>query len=392
LGSAIGSTHNTLLTLITAAVIALAFNPARTRATRLANRMVYGNRASPYEVLSSFSERFASTYSVEEVLPQMAELLGEGTGARQTRVWLRVGDELRPEAIWGEADGEARPLLVIGDRLPEIAGASKIVAVRHQDDLLGALSVTKPSSEPLTAADEKLVDDFASQAGLVLRNVRLTEELRANLETLRESRQRIVAAQDEERRRIERNIHDGAQQQLVALAVKANLAESMVARDPEQARQLIGQLKSEAQEALDDLRDLARGIYPPLLADKGLGAALDAQAKKSPVAVAVHIDDLARYPQETEAAVYFCCLEALQNVAKYSGADSARVHLFAANGSLIFEVADQGKGFDSSSTDYGTGLRGMADRLDALGGSLDVRSRPGQGTTVVGTVPAQQRS
>jgi signal transduction histidine kinase len=118
---------------------------------------------------------------------------------------------------------------------------------------------------------------------------------------------------------------------------------------------------------------------------------LDSQAKKSPVSVVVDIDEVAtRYPQETEAAVYFCCLEALQNVAKYSGADSAHVRLFSADGHVTFEVTDRGKGFDATATGYGTGLRGMADRLDALGGSLQIRSHPGQGTTVVGTVPAAE--
>jgi signal transduction histidine kinase len=390
LGSAIGSTHNAFLTLLAAAVVALAFNPVRTRATRLANRIVYGTRASPYEVLSSLSERFASTYSVEDVLPQMAGLIGEGTGAKQARVWLRVADELRPEAVWGEANGDISPLPVADNELPEIAGATKVVAVRHQDDLLGALSVTKPPSEPLTAVEEKLVEDLASQAGLVLRNVRLTEELRANLTALRASRQRLVAAQDEERRRLERNIHDGAQQQLVALAVKANLAETLVARDPDRARQLMDQLKTEAQDALNDLRDLARGIYPPLLADKGLGAALDAQAKRSAISVVVAIDGIARYSQETEAAVYFCCLEALQNVAKYSGADSAHVRLFSTNGYLSFEVTDRGRGFDAARTDFGAGLRGMADRLDAIGGALKIQSYPGEGTTVAGRVPVEE--
>jgi signal transduction histidine kinase len=387
-GSAIGSTHNPFLTVLAAAVIALAFNPVRTRATRLANRIVYGKRASPYEVLSEFSERMAGTYSVEDVLPQMAGILGEGTGARQAGVWLRIGGELRPEAVWGEAGGTDRPLALADGEMPEIMGASKVVAVRHQGELLGALTVTKPQNEPLTAAEGKLLDDLASQAGLVLRNVRLTEELRANLEELRASRQRIVTAQDVAARRIERNIHDGAQQQLVALAVKANLAGSLVGKDPERERAIIDQLKAEAQDALENLRDLARGIYPPLLADQGLAAALEAQARRSAVPVAVAVDRVGRYRQEAEAAVYFCCLEALQNVAKYAEATSARIHLSSSNGRLFFEVSDDGRGFDPANTGKGTGLQGMADRLEALGGVFEVHSQPGVGTTVTGSVPA----
>jgi signal transduction histidine kinase len=218
--------------------------------------------------------------------------------------------------------------------------------------------------------------------------VRLTEELRAKLEELRASRQRLVAAQDQERRRIERNLHDGAQQHLVALAMKATLAGAMVGKNPDKESELIDELKQGAQEALDNLRDLARGIYPPLLADRGLAVALEAQALKSPVPTAVEATAVSRYPPEIEAAVYFCCLEALQNVAKYSGATSAQIRLSPMDGQLRFEVADDGQGFDVSATGYGTGLQGMADRLDALGGSLELSSQPGTGTVVAGRIPA----
>ena len=134
------------------------------------------------------------------------------------------------------------------------------------------------------------------------------------------------------------------------------------------------------------LRDLARGIYPPLLADKGLGAALESQARKSPVPVSVETDGVGRYPQEAEAAVYFSCLEALQNVAKYAEASSATVRLAQSNGSLVFEVADDGRGFDTTSTRFGTGLQGIADRLSALDGELAIRSEPGSGTKVRGRI------
>jgi signal transduction histidine kinase len=391
IGSAIGSRRNPFLTLLAAAVIALAFNPVRDRARRLANRMVYGDRASPYEVLSNFSERVAGTYAVEDVLPQMAAILGEGTGAREARVWLRIGDELRPEAIWGQPQGADGAIKLAGGELPEIASASKSVAVRHQDELLGALTICKPPNEPLTSDEDKLVDDLAAQAGLVLRNVRLTEELRAKLDELRSSRQRLVTAQDKERRRIERNIHDGAQQQLVALAMKANLAGAMVGKNPQKEAELIEQLRTGAQEALEDLRDLARGIYPPLLADRGLAAALESQALKSPVPTTVTAELLDRQAAEIEAAVYFCCLEAMQNIAKYAQATSATIQLALSDGHLRFEVKDDGLGFDPAETGYGTGLQGMADRLDALEGSLEIKSQPGEGTAVVGKVPASAR-
>ena len=198
-----------------------------------------------------------------------------------------------------------------------------------------------------------------------------------------------MAAQDEERRKLERNIHDGAQQQLVALAVKARLTRTLTERDPAKAAEMLEQIEAETQSALEDLRDLARGIYPPLLADKGLEAALSAQARKSPVPVTVTGDGIGRYPQEVEAAVYFSVLEALQNIAKYADATRAEVRLGRDADALTFRVHDDGRGFDPDAIDYGTGLQGMVDRLAALDGSVSVTSRPDDGTTVDGRIPVR---
>ena len=384
IGTAVGSTHNPFLTLVAAAVIAIAFNPARVRAKRLADRLVYGERATPYEVLSEFSERMSDTYALDDILPRMARVLAEGTGG-YAEIWLRVGSTLRSVAFWPSEDAPTHPegSALVGETLPEFVGVSKATPVLQHGELLGAITVTKPANDPLRPAEDKLIDDVASQAGLMLRNVRLIEELRA-------SRQRLVAAQDEERRRIERNIHDGAQQQLVALAVKLRLLGQLTRRDPDKAESLAVELQAEATEALENLRDLARGIYPPLLADQGLAAALESQARKSPVPVTVESSGVGRRPQEVEAAVYFCCLEALQNIAKYADASAATVRLSDGSGALMFEVTDDGRGFDPASTGYGTGLQGMADRLDALGGSLEVLSAPEHGTVVVGRVPGVQ--
>jgi signal transduction histidine kinase len=236
-----------------------------------------------------------------------------------------------------------------------------------------------PANDPMTPAKERLIHDLASQAGLVLRNVRLVEELRA-------SQRRIVTAQDAERRRLERNIHDGAQQQLVALSVKARLARGVAERDSAKSAELLQQIEGELQTALEDLRDLARGIYPPLLADKGLGAALEAQVRRSQLPVTLNSDGLDRYPQEVEAAVYFSCLEALQNVAKHAEASTVTVTLSQSNGHLTFEVADDGSGFDPGTTGYGTGLQSIADRIGALHGDLAVSSRLGGGTKVSGRI------
>jgi signal transduction histidine kinase len=314
---------------------------------RIGNRITYGRRATPYEVLTEFGGRVGETYATDDVLPRMAQILARGTGASSARVLLAVGGERREAASFGEEDGPSE----------------LIVPVVHQGEELGALAVTMPANDPLDPAREKLVQDLAAQAGPVLRNVRLIAELRA-------SRQRLVAAQDEERRKIERNLHDGAQQQLVALAVQLKLLEQTAGADADRDRQIAAKLGSQANAALEDLRDLARGIYPPLLADKGLAAALEAQSRKAAVPTEVDADGVGRYPREIESTVYFCVLEALNNVAKYAEATSARISLAQEDGHLSFEVRDDGAGFDVVAARGGTGLQGMADRLDAVGGSL----------------------
>jgi signal transduction histidine kinase len=339
---------------------------------------VYGRRATPYEVLAEFSERVGESYATEDVLGRMAQILGQATGAASARVWLHVGAGLQPVASWPTDAEPAEVARVTDDALPAIAGEDA-VEVRDRGELLGALSVTMPPSDPMNPSKERLVRDLASQAGLVLRNVRLVEELRA-------SQRRLVTAQDQERRRLERNIHDGAQQQLVALSVKTRLARDLTPRDPGKAAEMLTQIDAEIQKTLEDLRDLARGIYPPLLVDKGLGAALDAQARRSLVPTTVKADTIGRYPPELEAAVYFSCLEALQNVAKYADASSATVTLTQSNGHLTFEVADDGSGFDPEAVRSGTGLQGIADRLSALHGELTIRSEPGAGTLVRGRI------
>ena len=359
----------------------------RSRLTHVANRLVYGRRATPYEVLSDFSQRVGATYGDDDVLVRMARILGEGVGAERADVWLKVDTDLRQVAAWpGDAE-RSSPVPLTNGRLPTIAGAGRVYAVEHGGELLGALAVRKPAADPVSPADDKLVADLAKQAGLVLRNVRLTEELRARLDDLRAAQKRLVQAQDEARRRLERNIHDGAQQQLVALAVKARLARSLTDRDPERAGEMLDQIATETQAALEDLRDLARGIYPPLLADEGLAAAIRAQARKSPFDVDIRVEDVGRYPAEVEAAVYFSCLEALQNAAKYADATRVMVTLTERGGHLTFEVADDGRGFEPAAAGYGTGLQGIADRLVAIDGTMTIRSEPGAGTTVVGTVP-----
>jgi signal transduction histidine kinase len=337
---------------------------------RIARRVVFGRRAAPYEVLTEFSEHVGETYSTEDVLPRMAEILATGTGARAARVLLRIGSELREAARWPQLQTEIRE--------------EHVVPVVDRGEELGALAVSMPPSDPMNPSKEGLIRDLAAQAGLVLRNVKLIEELRA-------SRQRLVAAQDEERRKIERNLHDGAQQQLVALTVQLKLARGLVERDPAKVSAMLDSIQGSATDALDDLRDLARGIYPPLLADQGLPAALEAQARKAAVPTTVRAEAIGRYAQDVEAAVYFCALEALNNVAKYAEATRATVTLSQQNGRLTFSVDDDGRGFDPNATGRGTGLQGMADRLAAIGGELAIETSPGVGTTVLGRIPTSGR-
>ena len=387
IGALVESRSTPALSFVSAAIVAVLFQPMLSRARRIADRVVYGKRATPYEVLAEFSGRVAETYADDDVLPRMARVVGEGVGARRADVWLSGDGRLRVAATWPH-DADVPAAIQLGkDDLASLPEADAAFAVEHQGVFLGALSVAMPPSDPMDDAKSKLVADLAAQAGLVLRNVRLTEDLRARLDDLKAAQKRLVTAQDEERRRLERNIHDGAQQQLVALSVKLRLAQGLVAKDPVKAEAMLGDLQVETQSALEDLRDLARGIYPPLLADQGLTAALEAQVRKSTIAVELSPDGIGRYPQEVEAAVYFSVLEALQNVAKYAEVANASIRLATSNGDLVFEVEDDGRGFDPAASRYGTGLQGIADRLAALDGSLEVRSAPGAGTTVRGRIP-----
>jgi signal transduction histidine kinase len=398
-GALVGSRGNVALSIVATAVIALAFQPARERARHLANRLVYGAQAAPYELLSEFSERVAGTYATQEVLSRMARILGEATGAARTEVWLAVGKELRPEASWPDWDGQRpKPLLIVETQLPELIQVDRAVPVIHEGELLGALTVKKRSGEQLSPVEEKLLSDLARQAGLVLRNSRLTSELQARLDQIsaqaaeiQASRQRIVTAQDRERRRLERDIHDGAQQQLVSMAVKLRLARELIDRKPEKAAEILDGVIPEANETLETLRDLARGIFPPLLTDRGLMPALEAHVAKYEVPARIEASNgvsATRFDPHVEAAVYFCCLEAIQNSTKHASGSPISVQLSARDGWLEFSVSDQGPGFEPTSIAFGTGLQSMTDRIQAIGGKFEVASALGKGTKITGRVPA----
>ncbi len=396
-GLATGSRPGLVLSILATAIVAIAFQPVRERLEHLANRLVYGQRATPYEMLSAFSARMGEAYATEQLLPRLARMLGEGTAADRAYVWLRHDDELRPAATWPPEAAPPAPVRVLATAGPDaiaLAAAEppsgeQMALVRHQGELLGALSVARRRDEPTAPAQDKLLGELADQAGLVLRNVRLTAELVSRLGELSASRQRLVSAQDQERLRIQRDIARGAERQLAELTARFRAAEATAGADPHAQRTLIASLRADVAAIVESLRELARGIYPPLLADQGLAAAVRAQASKAGGAVVVSADGIGRYSKDIESAVYFCCLEALRNVGKYAAEASTRIELSRTNGAIGFTVSDDGPGFDMTQAGRGGGLQHMTDRLAALGGTIVIDSRPGAGTTVAGRIPLE---
>jgi signal transduction histidine kinase len=263
-----------------------------------------------------------------------------------------------------------------GVKLPEFAGWDRVYPVVHQDELLGAITLVERPSDPMIPAKERLIQTLAAQAGLVLRNVGLFDDLKA-------SRQRIVTAQDAERRRLERNIHDGAQQRLLSLSIAVGLARERAA-DPRLCEDL-DRVVQELGVAVSELRELARGMYPAILTDAGLGPALESLAHRASVPAKLRSVPGERLPAPVEATAYFVVSEALANVAKHSRATSATIDARLVDGHLSVEVSDDGIG--GADVSGGSGLIGLTDRVAALEGSLRVESPPGQGTRILAEIP-----
>lgn len=386
LGGLLGAERSSPLPAVGAtALVAFAFEPLRRRLQRLANRLVYGTRATPYEVLSDFSRRITATDSA--LLDQVTHSLADGTTATEAAVWVTTDGALTRAAVWPPLDD---PAAVEASDVTEIPDADVATPVTHDGELLGALTLTAPRGQDLRPPDLQLVDQVASGLGLALRNLQLSEDLQRQVAELGRSRQRIVAVQDETRRRLERELHDGIQQRLVAIKVRLGLArpQAEVAHLSE-VTELLDGVAADTDRAIDSLREFARGIYPPLLEADGLGPALASQVQRLPIPVTVHAAGVNRQPAPVEAAVYFCVLEALQNVVKHAEASSAHVALHQTDHDLTFEVTDDGKGFDPQTATTGSGLANLTDRLDALDGSLQMISAPGQGTTLRGLIPTR---
>jgi signal transduction histidine kinase len=407
------------LSLLAAAIAALAWVPARERLTELANRRVYGERHAPDEVLRTFGSRLTRALPLDELLLQLGESLKKTMSLDIAEVWTRTAGRLE-RAVSVPDRGAARLDLgpeeeVVVARagvsgpawarvwMPALVGSGddpvmRIAPVTNSGELLGLIVVRRPDGGiPFDEDDDQALTELARQVGLALHNVKLDsalqeslDEVRRQADELRASRARIVEATDAERRRIERDLHDGAQQHLVALAVSVRLARQIADADPAASKEMLEQIGADLQEAVQELRNLAHGIYPPLLMDRGLGEALRAAGSRAVLPTDVVVDDgVGRYPQAVEAAVYFCCLEALQNAGKHAGdGASITVTLAEDEGALLFEVADDGAGFDmGSGAQSGHGFVNMADRVGAFGGTIRVESAPGAGTTIAGRVP-----
>ena len=422
-----GAERDILLSSVAAAlVIAVLALPVRSRLVAI-GRSIVGRAGRPATgVLSSFSARMSRAVPMDELLLQLAESLQTTMGSAGAEVWVgsdgvltrtvSVPHRSSRRLVLGEQEqvvvGRARiggdswasvwlPELLVeqdGDRGP--SELIRIAPAAHLGDLLGLLVVRRPAGSAAFSADEDTtLVELARQVALALHNVQLDSALQASLEEVRRrnvelqaSRLRIVTAADESRRAIERNLHDGAQQHLVALAVKLGLARQLIQTAPEIAAGQLEELRTDVQSTITAVRELAHGIYPPLLRQQGLGEALRTAATRSPLSCNVEVDLPGRYPVEVETAVYFCCLEAIQNAGKHAGEGATiTVRVNTDGPRLLFSVSDDGAGF-ATGTDLaasGHGFVNMLDRLGAIGGSLEVESAPGGGATISGSIPAE---
>jgi len=380
---------NVGLSIAATAVVALVFQPVRGRVERWANRAVYGERATPYEVLAQFSRRSAEVPD-DELLARIPHLIVDGTGASRAALWVRSEDGFSTASSWPET--EAIGTLPGHDVFTD-PDADYSVSVFHDGELLGGISLVKARGETIAPTEEELLANLAGGMGLALRNTQLTARLRQQVLDLTRSRDRIVSAADQARRSLEHDLDSGPQQQLVAVKVKLGptrvLAEKAGA---EKTAKILADIEAQAGEAIQAIRDFAGGIYPPLLEAEGLGVALGQQTRRAALPILVHADQIGRYPREVEAAVYFTVLEALQNTAKYADASSAEVTLTDQNGAVLFEVRDDGRGFDPDAAKAGAGLNGIDDRMDSVGGLWRIESKPGSGTILSGSVPVNEKA
>jgi signal transduction histidine kinase len=367
------------------ALVAVLFEPVRSRAQRRVNRLVFGRRAAPYEVLAELTERLASTERDDGLFGRMATRLADGTGAERAIVWVADGTGFRPAAVapYMENPGSAPdPVPTRPDDLPGLA-----VPIVEDGETLGALSVEPQRGVTLTATERRLVEDLAGSVGLVMRRLRLDAELRHQASLLQESRRRLVDAQELERRRLQRRLDDDARQRVLNLRSKLDSTRALARREgSDRTAELIAEMAAETDDAMDQIQALVRGLHPPLLEAEGLGAAVTALSESAPIAVHVEVATLGRHPLPVEVAAYFCISEALTNVLKHGDVPISIIVRGDAGG-LSFTVTDSGPGFDPDAVVEGSGLRNMTDRVEQVGGTISVDSRPGRSTTISGRLP-----
>ena len=364
----------------------LAFQPVRRRLDRLADRWVFGDRLDGYEVLSRFGSMLEASPDSADMPPRLADAIRRGLRLQ----WARVRLDLT-------ASGDSRPAVgVAGIEPAEPAEPALVVPLTHAGTTLGRIECGPRPDGPLLAEDRRLLASLAGQVATAVRNAHLTAELSARLEVIRRqaaeltaSRARVVLAQDAERQRIQRDLHDGVQQDVVVLTAKLALARERLRRGDQRADESLAELQRDLGDLLGQLRDFAHAIHPPVLADQGLLEAIEAQAARLPVEIMIEADAGlrgVRYPQHVEAATWFIVAEALTNVVKHARARRVLVALTQPNGSLAVEVRDDGCGFDPAAV-RGLGLASLADRISIVNGALRIDSSPGRGTTLRAEVP-----
>jgi signal transduction histidine kinase len=378
LGSRVGGQDNLALSIGSTALVAVLFEPVRTRAQRWANRLVFGRKATPYEVLADLTTRLAAAESYEGLLERMAGRLADGTGAARAAVWVRENGGYRALA--------AHPPLDTADTYAQrIPGWT--APIEHEGSEVGVLSVETRRGETLTPTERRLTEDLAGSAGLVLNKARLDAALAAKAADLAESRRRLVGAEDLERRHIEQTLEGGVQQQLVSIKLQLGMAaQRALAEQASDVGALLTGMGDDAQAAIDQVRTLARGIFPPLLETEGLRAALIAVIEQVPLETRAVIDDVGRLPRNIEGAVYFTMSEAITNAVKHA-AGPLLLRLRRSDGAVAFTVADAGPGFDPSMVSSGSGLANLADRVETAGGELRIEAAPGTPTVIEGRIP-----
>jgi signal transduction histidine kinase len=409
-----------VLSIVAAGISALLYVPVRGRLVDVSNRLVHGSRQPAEELVRTLGARLSRALPLEELLLQLAESLRTLLALDAAEIWtgsdgvleravsepdrgpatLRVSASEEPVVARGGVAGPARVAVWLPELLAGRGDAVlRVAPIAQSGELLGLIVVERArEGEPFDEPAETVLTELARRLGPALRNVQLDSRLQASLtelrrraEELRLSRARVVAVADAERRRIERDLHDGAQQHLVALEANLGAVQALIDSDAHRASTILDELRTAVREAMQDFRDLAHGIYPPLLQDRGLSEALAHAARRTSIPTHVEATAARRYEPEIEATVYFCCVEALHNAAKHAGEDArATIRLCEKESALLFEVVDDGSGLDPAQTTFGAGLTNMRDRLDAVGGILRVESTLGAGTRVLGTIPLRR--